>query len=528
MYIDASVLEKAFVQLRALDSGKTGKSRLEKASALRLLLATIFLFKELSTESLDLSVKSKENRKKFIAAVGRIVCIEPTTNEYTKDFFEIVGRDNDFAVGSNFLTTRLASSRSQEILYPGRPSPLLRLNKETVTLHEQYIQNLENDYGLSSIKTGLCLWLLRDYSFPTDNSNISAGDFVSLINTALNEKFTKNFASKIIPDVATLSALLKSSIINLIPSKADLTFIKTLNQGKEDVTDKNPDNTDVAHVLANDLDNNDEILIIVNKLLERGSKGILFSGPPGTSKTWYALKIALKLADGNMDRIARVQFHPSYSYEDFIEGLVATGSLGGEEPLFKAQHKTFINLCKTAIKDKDNNYYLIIDEFTRGDPSRIFGELLTYIESDYREVKFILPYSEDEFSVPNNVIILATMNPYDKSVVDLDSAMERRFEMIELPANKNILRAFLDKNEVAGDVIGKCILFFDKLNEYSEHGFGHAFFKDLKDEDDFILLWNHKLKFILTKMFRFKEDAYKDLRNLYREILPEPQRDLLH
>ena len=303
--------------------------------------------------------------------------------------------------------------------------------------------------------------------------------------------------------------------------------------------DKKPDHTDIvsapetveveellgAKVLENDLANDDKVFHIVDLLLNRGAKGIIFSGPPGTSKTWYALKVAIKIIDGEKERLERVQFHPSFTYEDFIEGLVSVGSANGTEPMFKPKDKVFLNLCTKARSDPDNLYILTIDELSRGDPSKIFGELLTYIEPDYRDIAFRLPYSEKEVSIPQNIVIFATMNPYDKSVVDLDSAMERRFEVIELLPSEDILSTLLQKGGIQKELLGKVIEFFNKADELSPHGFGHTYFKGVLEEIDFILLWNHKLKFIFKKMFRFKDDAYTEVRQSYINIISEQNKD---
>src|SRR5690606_1072969 len=176
-------------------------------------------------------------------------------------------------------------------------------------------------------------------------------------------------------------------------------------------------------------------------------------------------------------------------------------------------------LCDKARVDKDGLYILIIDEFTRGDPSKIFGELLTYIEPDYRDVNFKLTFSEKEVSVPQNILIFATMNPYDKSVIVLDAAMERRFDVIEVLPDFNFLDSTLRKNGVQEEKIERAREFFESINKLSPHGFGHSYFKEISSDDDFILLWNHRLKFIIKKMFKFEIENYEILRAMYLEIL---------
>ncbi len=205
--------------------------------------------------------------------------------------------------------------------------------------------------------------------------------------------------------------------------------------------------------------------------------------------------------------------------------MVSTGSASSSDPMFKPKDKVFLNICKKAHSDSDNLYILIIDEFSRGDPSKIFGELLTYIEPDYRDIVFRLPYSEKEISIPQNIVIFATTNPYDKSVVDLDSAMERRFDVVEFPPSVKILKDLLTKSGIEGQTLGKVIEFFNTANKLSPHGFGHTYFKNIKYDLDLVLLWNHKLKFIFEKMFRFKDDSYKEVRQSYINIISDDQKD---
>ncbi len=102
--------------------------------------------------------------------------------------------------------------------------------------------------------------------------------------------------------------------------------------------------------------------------------------------------------------------------------------------------------------------------------------------------------------------------------------MERRFEIIELAPNRDILTSFLTNNSVDGPTIGKLINFFNVINRYAEHGFGHAYFKDIKSEEDLIVLWSHKLKYIFEKMFKYKEDAFNEVRNSYLAIISEDEK----
>lgn len=516
MFFSYDFVKIAYDGLIKLDSSD-GKSRKEKISGLRYLMATSQLIHQENT-NVNLAVGS-ELRGHFVDAVGGVVALNEN-GLYTKDFSAEIDTKKDYGVGSNFFTTRLANSRSQDLSYPGRPASLLSLKQETVGILDGVDKILTDSYGIANIKSEFCIWLLRNEDFGQQKNVVSAQELSQLLIGKLNEKYTSEVVKAISPSEKEIEDVISGFAQQVfVDDKSDFSGIVN--------TPETPETKERlgAKVLENDLDDDDIIFNIVEQLLARGSKGILFSGPPGTSKTWYALKIAIKIISGDEEKLERVQFHPSFSYEDFIEGLVSTGSATGNEPMFKPKDKVFLNLCEKARSNADDLYIMVIDEFSRGDPSKIFGELLTYIEPDYREIYFRLPYSEKKISIPQNIIIFATMNPYDKSVVDLDSAMERRFEVIELLPSVNILTMLLTKNGFQGDVLEKIIGFFNTANRLSPHGFGHTYFKEISEEIDLVLLWNHKLKFIFEKMLRFKDDAYNEVRQAYVNIISESKKD---
>lgn len=513
MFFSHEIIKSVYEGLIKIDPS-VGKSRKEKLSGLRYLMATSQLLHQVKSSDINLAVGS-DFRGQFVDAVGNVVALNDE-GLYSKDFSGELDTNADYGVGSNFFTTRLANSRSQDIRYPGRPANLLALEQEHVSILTDVSQTLTDSYGVGRIKPELCIWLLRNEDFGVQSDDMSAKALLALIVERLNKIYTADIVSAISPTKEELKGCVSGfSKSFFVDEKPDYSNVATITEAVEENLLLG------AKVLENDLDDDDSVLSVVQQLLTRGAKGILFSGPPGTSKTWYALKVAIKIINGDEDRLERVQFHPSFTYEDFIEGLVSTGSATGNDPMFKPKDKVFLKLCEKARSDADNLHILIIDEFSRGDPSKIFGELLTYIEPDYREINFRLPYSEKEISIPQNVVIFATMNPYDKSVVDLDSAMERRFDVVELLPSIDILRDLLNSSDVQGEVLGKVVEFFNTANRLSPHGFGHTYFKGVSEEIDFILLWNHKLKFIFEKMLRFKDDAYQEVRQSYINIISE-------
>ncbi|MFJ9743569.1 McrB family protein [Streptomyces sp. NPDC101166] len=174
---------------------------------------------------------------------------------------------------------------------------------------------------------------------------------------------------------------------------------------------------------------------------------LIFYGPPGTGKTYLAKALANHLC--GREHVKMVQFHPTYSYEDFFEGFRPVETENGQIA-YDIHRGPLRQLADDARKDPGNLYALVIDEINRGNLSKIFGELYYLLE--YRQESINLLYSDkvEMFSLPKNVIIIGTMNRADRSVALVDSAMRRRFRFIQLHPSKEptkgMLREWLRRN----------------------------------------------------------------------------------
>lgn len=168
-----------------------------------------------------------------------------------------------------------------------------------------------------------------------------------------------------------------------------------------------------------------------NTLVEliRRKKNVILQGAPGVGKTYVAKRLAYSMMGvKDQNRVMMVQFHQSYTYEDFIEGFRPSGTSNG----FEIKKGSFYNFCKRAAEDLDHEYFFIIDEINRGNLSKIFGELFMLIENDKRGNALQLLYSDEKFFVPKNVYIIGMMNTADRSLAMLDYALRRRFAFFEL------------------------------------------------------------------------------------------------
>lgn len=263
-------------------------------------------------------------------------------------------------------------------------------------------------------------------------------------------------------------------------------------------------------------------------------KQVILYGPPGTGKThqarqfavWWSLKgqnpaiadqviidpIKFREEEERLSNtfIMRVTFHPSYSYEDFVEGFRPVDN-GSGQLFFKLESGLFKRLCREAAANPNKNYLLLIDEINRANVAKVLGELITLLEADKRGLTVTLPQSKENFAIPQNVFIIATMNTADRSIKLLDAAIRRRFAFLEIMPDVEIL--------LGAEINGlKLDDFLDGLNarisrrDGREKQIGHSYLMErgeaLSDLEEFARRFRHEILPLLQEM------CYDDYRNL--------------
>ena len=248
----------------------------------------------------------------------------------------------------------------------------------------------------------------------------------------------------------------------------------------------------------------------IDDLLQE-KKQVIFYGPPGTGKTYVAQKLAEHLADGDEDRVTFVQFHPSYAYEDFVQGYRPI-SVNGQVS-YEIKPGPLMNAAKAAGEDPDPDakHFLIIDEINRGNLAKVFGEL--YFLLEYRDKKIRLQYSREEddlFSLPENLYIIGTMNTADRSIALVDLALRRRFYFQEFHPDKEpvdgVLRRHLDKHAADMEWVADVV---DKANERlqgkgaTDAAIGPSYFMRPNLDDAAVeRIWKHSvLPYIEERLF---------------------------
>ena len=271
------------------------------------------------------------------------------------------------------------------------------------------------------------------HKLPRIHSKISASDYFSIVESLKNyldspQSELKNFNE--LSFAAWKSKQVKkekqakNEVTESSAPRYDLPSEDTKESEKVDTSYTREDFLKEVFVSADDYDRLATIL--------RLKKNIILEGAPGVGKTFTADRLAYSLmGEKAIDRVKMVQFHQSYSYEDFIMGFRPSASG------FELRKGPFYQFCKQAEGDESNDYFFIIDEINRGNLSKIFGELFMLIEMDKRGRDLQLLYSDEQFSIPENLYIIGMMNTADRSLAMLDFALRRRFAFFELKPGFN-------------------------------------------------------------------------------------------
>ena len=272
--------------------------------------------------------------------------------------------------------------------------------------------------------------------------------------------------------------------------------------------------------LADELLLGADFLRDIERLLS-DKRQVIFQGPPGTGKTYVARKLAECLA-GSRDHVRLVQFHPSYAYEDFVQGYRPTVD-DQQRASFKLRDGPLVQMADKARQEPEAKHFLVIDEINRGNLAKVLGEL--YFLLEYRGEEMQLQYSDEPFKLPDNLYIVGTMNTADRSIALVDLALRRRFHFVEFhpdkPPVEGLLRRWLDDNTEGMRWVADIVDLANEKLENREAAIGASYFmQDDLTEEEVRLIWEHNVLPYIEEQLYGQHDRLAEfgLERLRREV----------
>lgn len=264
--------------------------------------------------------------------------------------------------------------------------------------------------------------------------------------------------------------------------------------------------------------------IFFNKLTQNGTKNVIYYGAPGTGKSKFVKDCLAGMGlDYTSNNVEYVQFHPSFEYDDFIDGIKPVGFSQNGGVVLDIVDGVFKRFCDKAAKDPKNKYFFIVDEINRANLASVFGETLSLLEDSYRgqqnaistknspliekinnaNVAF-LNNGKSKFYIPENLYFIGMMNDTDKSIDCFDLALRRRFSWVLMSCDYEVIEQNVDKNYADKcKELNKFITLADNggLNLGRAYEIGHSYFlkKQTMNEDD---IWNRHIKPVLSEYIR--------------------------
>lgn len=254
---------------------------------------------------------------------------------------------------------------------------------------------------------------------------------------------------------------------------------------------------------------------VVDLLKQRGQ--VILYGPPGTGKTFLARELAKSitgLTRPGESRFQLIQFHPAYSYEEFIEGIrpESVERDGQQMVSYPIRDGAFRRFCRNAANESGPCVF-VIDEINRGNIASVFGELMYALEYRDAEAPVRLPYSGKSFRIPPNVYIIGTMNTADRSISLMDFALRRRFHFIRCPADPAILARWIDNRQPP---VPYLLALFELLHEAIEdedYRIGVSYFMDdALTEERLERVWRRSIEPYLETYFMDRRDQVEEFR----------------